>query len=153
MHPGHASPLWCFFIPFYYVTVLPHQSVNYFSEKYSVMITDKFISNRFVHNGLLSPSPVVLQPTTAAVPSPHLHILTRGVCLPSSLCCLPLCQAPLIPTNTHLQPTIEALFGVGTLRIQPPPIKDWDLDRRVSESYLKVSQSGQHMVFCYYLWL
>lgn len=36
-----------------------------------------------------------------------------------SLTLLPLRQVPLICTNVHLQPTIEALCRVGTLLIQP----------------------------------
>lgn len=84
-------------------------------------------------------------PTVTALLTCHLHMLTQGVHLLSSLCSVSLCQVPLICTNTHLQPTIEALFRVGTLLIQQVPYQELGSghgqlpcrDYRASESYYK----------------
>lgn len=86
-----------------------------------------------------------LHPTITALLTCHLHMLTQGVHLLSSLCSVSLCQVPLICTNTHLQPTIEALFRVGTLLIQPVLYQELGSghgqlpcrDYRAPESYYK----------------
>lgn len=94
-----------------------------------------------------------------ALLTPHLCMLSQGVHLPSSLSSNPLCKVPLIRPNTHLQPSIEALFRVGMLLIQPALYQrlwsghgrlPWK-DRSAAESYLKALQSEQHVMFCIHL--
>lgn len=74
------------------------------------------------HPHLQMYSQCFLHLTITALPTCHLHTLTQGVHLLSSLCSVSRCQVPLICTNTHLQPTIEALFKVDTVLIQLVPL-------------------------------
>ena len=120
---------YCLFVALFFNTKLGGRM----GAKYNVPKTDKNIRICLVINVSLHLQWFSLLPTPSPARSDSRCSLTLLTFLP------PLCQVPLIRTNTHLQPTIEALFSVGTLLIQQPSIKDRDLDHSVSESCLKVS--------------